>query len=224
MTKGALSQPWQDLLQDALSSPRMTILRNYLAERREQGAVIYPPMSLVFNALTRVDPSEIKVVIIGQDPYHNPGQAMGLSFSVPDGVKLPPSLANIYKEMKSDIGSAPESGDLTYLADQGVLLLNSLLTVEQNIPLAHKGKGWEEFTDAVIRAANNQSQPIVFILWGAYAWKKGAGIDESKHFVIKSVHPSPLSASRGFFGSKPFSQANKFLAKQGHEPINWSNT
>ena len=223
MSKGELSPAWQELLQDALTSSSMDALRSYLAERRAQGAVIYPPMPLVFNALNRVEPTDLKVVVIGQDPYHNPGQAMGLSFSVPEGVPLPPSLANIYKEMRSDIGQAPESGDLTYLADQGVLLLNSLLTVEKNTPLAHKGKGWEQFTDAVIRAANELPQPIVFILWGAYAWKKGAGIDGAKHLVIKSVHPSPLSASRGFFGSKPFSKANKFLAAHGRQPINWSN-
>lgn len=224
MSKGELSPAWRTLLEDVLTSQRMQDLKDFLAQRRKDGAEIYPPMPLIFNALNRVAPDEVKAVIIGQDPYHNVGQAMGLSFSVPANTKLPPSLANIYKEMEADVGASPDNGDLTYLADQGVLLLNALLTVERGTPLAHKGKGWEQFTDAVIDAVNAQSQPVVFILWGAYAWKKGKSIDESRHLVVKSVHPSPLSASRGFFGSKPFSQTNQFLIEHDRTPINWSNT
>jgi uracil-DNA glycosylase len=164
----------------------------------------------------------VRVVIIGQDPYHGEGQAHGLSFSVKPGVRIPPSLVNIYKELQGDLGIAPaKHGFLEHWAKQGVLLLNSVLTVEMGMAAAHQGKGWEKFTDAVIRAVNDLPQPVVFILWGSYAQKKAAFVDTSKHLVIKSVHPSPLSAHNGFFGTKPFSRANDFLVAKGYPPIDW---
>jgi uracil-DNA glycosylase len=164
----------------------------------------------------------VRVVILGQDPYHGPGQAMGLSFSVPNGVKLPPSLQNIYKELSSDLGTAPPTtGDLTHWASQGVLLLNSVLTVRAHQAASHQGKGWEQFTDAVLQAVNNKPEHVVFILWGGFARKKKALLDASRHTIIESAHPSPLSAYAGFFGSKPFSATNNALLTHGQPPIRW---
>ncbi|MBP8958970.1 MAG: uracil-DNA glycosylase [Bacteroidales bacterium] len=183
---------------------------------------IYPPGSLIFNAFNLCPFDRVKAVIIGQDPYHGPGQAHGLCFSVRDGVPLPPSLINIFKEIESDLGIPfPSSGNLERWARQGVLLLNAILTVRENQAGSHQGRGWERFTDAAIRILNNEKNNLVFFLWGAYAQKKGENIDKTKHLVLESVHPSPLSAERGFFGNRHFSKCNKYLAENGIEPIKW---
>ena len=181
----------------------------------------YPKYSDIFNALRFTDYDQVKVVILGQDPYHGFGEAHGLSFSVHDDVRRPPSLNNILKELYNDLGVVRSGNDLTDWAYQGVLLLNSVLTVVADTPLSHKGKGWEIFTDNIIRCLNDRNEPIVFILWGSYARSKKELITNPRHFVIESAHPSPLSASRGFFGSRPFSRANKFLADNGISPIRW---
>ncbi len=185
---------------------------------------IFPHPRNIFTAFTLTPFDLVKVVILGQDPYHGAGQAHGLSFSVSDGVRIPPSLQNIYKEIKSDLGSTPDtsSGDLTRWAKQGVLLLNATLTVEESKPGSHQGKGWETFTDAVIQTLADKKEHLVFILWGNYARAKGAGIDRNKHLVIESPHPSPFSAHSGFLGSKPFSQTNEYLRSHGIAPIDWS--
>ena len=181
----------------------------------------FPKYSDVFNALRFTDYDEVKVVILGQDPYHGEGEAHGLSFSVHDDVRRPPSLNNILKELYNDLGVVRNGNELTDWAKQGVLLLNSVLTVVKDTPLSHKGKGWEIFTDNIIRYLNDRNEPIVFILWGSYARSKKELITNTKHFIIESAHPSPLSASRGFFGSRPFSRANDFLVKNGISPIKW---
>lgn len=183
---------------------------------------IYPPGPLIFNAFEKCSFREVKVVIIGQDPYHGNGQANGLCFSVSDGIRKPPSLLNIFKELQSDIGlEIPLSGNLERWAEQGILLLNATLTVRDSEPGAHQKKGWEDFTDAVIKLISEEKEHVVFILWGAYAQKKGSTIDSSKHFVIKSAHPSPFAANRGFFGSKPFSRTNAYLEDNNLTTINW---
>lgn len=187
-----------------------------------RNSIIYPPGSLIFNAFDICPFEKVKAVIIGQDPYHGPGQAHGLCFSVKDGVEFPPSLINIFKEIESDLGIPhPISGDLTRWAIQGVLLLNATLTVREHQAGSHQKKGWEEFTDYVIRVLNSEKKNIVFFLWGAYAQKKGESIDRSRHLVLESVHPSPLSASRGFFGNRHFSRCNDYLVSKGIEPIDW---
>ena len=183
--------------------------------------ICYPKYSDVFNAFRFTDYDDVKVVILGQDPYHGEGEAHGLSFSVHDDVRRPPSLNNILKELYNDVGVIRNGNDLTDWAKQGVLLLNSVLTVVKDTPLSHKGKGWEIFTDNVIRYLNNREKPIVFILWGSYARSKKELITNKNHFIIESAHPSPLSASRGFFGSRPFSRTNAFLEKNGIPKINW---
>jgi uracil-DNA glycosylase len=183
---------------------------------------IYPPASLIFNAFDTCPFEKVKAVIIGQDPYHGPGQAHGLCFSVREGVEFPPSLINIFKEVKSDLDISPlKSGNLTRWAQQGVLLLNATLTVRAHQAGSHQKKGWEEFTDYVIKVLNNEKKNLVFFLWGAYAQKKGESIDRSKHLVLESVHPSPLSASKGFFGNKHFSRCNDYLIRNGIEPVDW---
>ncbi len=183
---------------------------------------IFPPGSLIFNAFNLCPFDKIKAVIIGQDPYHGPGQAHGLCFSVREGVEFPPSLINIFKEIESDLGYKPLlTGNLERWAAQGVLLLNATLTVRAHQAASHQRKGWEEFTDSVIRLINTEKMNIVFFLWGAYAQKKGESIDRSRHLVLESVHPSPLSAARGFFGNKHFSKCNEYLVEKGIEPINW---
>jgi len=183
----------------------------------------YPAGKNIFKAFEKCPLSRVKVVLLGQDPYHGPGQANGLSFSVDPGVALPPSLQNIFKELQADLGQhPPSSGDLSSWAEQGVLLLNSTLTVQAHQAGSHQKKGWETFTDAVISAVNEHCQHVVFILWGSYAQKKGFVVDSAKHKVIASVHPSPLSAYRGFFGSRPFSQSNEYLKEVGKKPIDWS--
>ena len=186
-------------------------------------AVVYPPADKLFTALHHTPLEKVKVVILGQDPYHEPGQAMGMSFSVPEGVDVPPSLKNIYKEIHEDVGERiPDTGDLTRWADQGVLLLNAVLTVRAHQANSHKGKGWEEFTDAIIRAVDAEDRPIVFLLWGRNAKEKRELISNPKHLVLEAAHPSPLSAHNGFFGCRHFSKCNKFLKENGAEPVDWS--
>lgn len=213
---------WQPLLAPEFEKPYMVELKAFLKQRKEQHVTIYPHSSNWFHALEATPLDNVRVVIIGQDPYHQPGQAHGLCFSVKPGVKVPPSLVNIYKELHSDLGLVPpKHGYLESWAKQGVLMLNAVLTVEDSNANAHQGKGWEQFTDRVIHLVNEQCDHVVFILWGSYAQKKGAFIDQSKHLVLKSPHPSPLSAHRGFFGTRPFSQANEWLQAQGREPVQW---
>ena len=224
---GQLHPSWLAVIGDELERPYMHVLRALLKKEKSAGKVIYPPSSLVFNAFNHTPFDKVSVVIIGQDPYHGQDdrgqpQAHGLSFSVPKGIAPPPSLVNIFKEIASDLGiHMSKSGDLTPWADQGVLLLNATLTVEQANAGSHQGKGWEGFTDAAIAALNEHREGLVFVLWGSYAQKKGAFIDEQKHCVLKSVHPSPLSAHRGFFGNHQFSTINQYLIKQGRAPIEW---
>lgn len=217
-----LTDGWKAALKDEFAKPYMANLKAFLQERKAQGARIFPRGSEYFRALDLTPLDEVRVVVIGQDPYHGEGQAHGLSFSVRPGVRIPPSLVNIYKELATDLDIPPaRHGFLEHWAKQGVLLLNAVLTVEMAQANAHQGKGWELFTDAVIRAVNDQPHPVVFILWGSYAQKKAAFVDTSRHLVIRSPHPSPLSAHNGFFGSKPFSKANAFLEAKGREPIDW---
>jgi uracil-DNA glycosylase len=200
----------------------MNNLRAFLKKEKDARKVIYPRGSEFFAALNQTPFDKVKVVILGQDPYHGVNQAHGLCFSVRPGVAPPPSLVNIYKELKSDLGiEPPDHGDLTHWADQGVLLLNATLSVEAGKAGSHQGKGWEEFTDAVINVLNRERAGLVFVLWGSYAQKKGAFIDGEKHLVLKGPHPSPLSAHRGFFGCKHFSKINEYLRSHGERPIDW---
>ncbi len=217
-----LEPSWLERLQDQFDLPYMNELRNFLLQEKQKGKVIYPPGSEIFSAFQETPFTQVKVVILGQDPYHGTGQAHGLSFSVKPGIQPPPSLVNIYKELESDLSiPAPAGGTLTPWCHQGVLLINSILTVEAHKAASHHGKGWETFTDRVIQVIADELEDIVFILWGSYAAKKGATIDRNKHYIIQSPHPSPLSAHRGFFGSKPFSQTNEFLIQRGKDPIDW---
>jgi uracil-DNA glycosylase len=214
-------QGWNDKLQEELVQPYYGQLMGILDEQYESVAV-YPTREQLFQALEYTPYEEVRVVILGQDPYHGPGQANGLSFSVPIGVRIPPSLRNIYKELQTDIGcEIPDHGSLTAWAKQGVLLLNSVLSVQDGKPNSHKGLGWERFTDSVIAALNERETPVVFILWGSYAQQKAAFINTDKHGVISSVHPSPLAARKGFFGSRPFTKANELLISWGQQPIDW---
>jgi uracil-DNA glycosylase len=218
-----LHESWLTKLQPEFDAAYMATLKQFLVSEREAGKRIFPRASEWFHALNATPLSDVRVVILGQDPYHGEGQAHGLCFSVQAQVPPPPSLVNIYKEMKNDLGiDPPRHGHLEHWAKQGVLLLNSVLTVEAGKAASHQGKGWERFTDAVIREVNVLSHPVVFILWGAYAQKKAAFVNSTRHLVLKSVHPSPLSAHNGFFGSKPFSQANAFLAANNQQPIDWA--
>ena len=214
---------WQNQLGAELTASYMQDLNAFLLQERAAGKVIYPCVSQIFRALDMTPFDQVKVVILGQDPYHGPDQAEGLSFSVPKGIKRPPSLKNIEKELRSDLGvSLPEEGSLESWAKQGVLLLNSVLTVEQNQPASHQGRGWERFTDAIIQALNQHREHIVFMLWGNYAKKKGGMIDRSRHFVLESAHPSPFSV-RGFLGCQHFSKANAYLHEQGMTEIVWGH-
>tara|TARA_R110000824_G_scaffold401771_1_gene615457 strand:- start:152313 stop:152975 length:663 start_codon:yes stop_codon:yes gene_type:complete len=216
-----LEKSWKAVLKDELKKPYFKKLIEFVKEAYANGSV-YPNPKNIFAAFDLTPFEEVKVVTLGQDPYHGAGQAHGLSFSVQEGVRTPPSLRNIYKELESDIGVvAPEQGDLTAWAKQGVLLLNSTLTVEAQRPGSHQGKGWEEFTDAAIRALSDKREHVVFILWGNYAKQKGAHIDRSRHLVIESPHPSPFSAHTGFFGSKPFSTTNEYLTQHKLKAIQW---
>jgi uracil-DNA glycosylase len=217
-----LDPEWLQLLQSEFDAPYMQKLRAFLAAEKAAGKVIYPPGALWFNALNHTPFSKVKVVILGQDPYHGPHQAHGLCFSVMEGVPPPPSLLNIFAEIKRDLGiEQPSHGNLTAWADQGVLLLNAVLTVEQGKAGAHQGKGWETFTDRIVALLNEKREHLVFLLWGSYAQKKGALIDRKKHLVLSSPHPSPLSAYRGFIGNAHFSQVNAYLEKHGLGTINW---
>ena len=227
---GQLHPSWQAVIGDEFNKPYMQELRTFLSQEKAAGKTIYPPSPLIFNAFNHTPFDAVRVVIIGQDPYHgeNKGQAQahGLSFSVPPGLDLPPSLQNIFKEITADLNikMSPrinQSGDLTPWANQGVLLLNATLTVEQAKAGSHQNKGWEQFTDVAIAALNAQRENLVFVLWGSYAQKKGAFIDAQKHLVLKSVHPSPLSAHRGFFGNHQFSSINQYLIQHGQTPIHW---
>lgn len=218
-----LEASWLEVLKEEFEKPYMIQLREFLKKEKESGQIIYPNNADIFNAFAKTPLDTLKVVILGQDPYHGAKQAHGLSFSVQKGIAIPPSLKNIYKELATDIPgfSKPNHGNLNEWAEQGVLLLNSTLTVQAGMPGSHQKKGWEIFTDQVIKTVSNKSRNIIFILWGNFAQAKSMLIDESKHYIIKSPHPSPLSAYNGFFGSKPFSKTNELLLKQGKVPINW---
>ena len=217
-----LSESWKNQLQGEFDKPYFKQLTDFVREQYQKEKV-YPQPKNIFRAFDACPFEDVKVVILGQDPYHGPGQANGLCFAVHDGTDYPPSLRNIFKEMQEDLGAYPKSGELTHWAKQGVLLLNATLTVKAHSAGSHQRKGWEEFTDAAIKALAENREGLVFILWGSYAKKKGAHIDTKKHLVLTSAHPSPLSAYRGFFGSKPFSKANAYLELQGLKPIDWVN-
>ncbi|MFR9676478.1 uracil-DNA glycosylase [Streptomyces sp. TR06-5] len=218
--RGKLPGDWQDVLGDELTKPYFDELTEFVEKERAAGPV-YPPREEVFAALEATGFEKVKVLVLGQDPYHGAGQGHGLCFSVRPGVRTPPSLRNIYKELHADLGyPVPDNGCLTPWARQGVLLLNSVLTVREAEPNSHKNRGWEQFTDAVIRAVSRRERPAVFVLWGAYARKKFRLIDTDRHTVVEGAHPSPLSA-RKFLGSRPFSRIDEALAEQGHDPIDW---
>ncbi|NGM65700.1 uracil-DNA glycosylase [Sphingobacterium sp. SGR-19] len=213
---------WESILRPLFKQDNMRSLSAFVQHERKQ-TLVFPPENLVLNAFRLTPFENIKVVILGQDPYHNDGQAHGLSFSVPKGIALPPSLKNIYTELRSDIPEFqyPTSGDLTKWAKQGVLLLNATLTVRAHQAASHQKRGWEEFTDQIIHLVSQKLENVVFMLWGSYAQKKSLLIDTQKHLILKAVHPSPLSAHRGFFGCKHFSQANAYLQSKGRKPIDW---
>lgn len=213
---------WQRVLAEEFAAPYMLDLKQFLRAEKHNQKVIYPHSSNWFHALEATPLNEVKVVILGQDPYHQAGQAHGLCFSVKPGITTPPSLVNIYKELQADLGVKPvDHGYLESWARQGVLLLNAVLTVEDSRANSHQGKGWEQFTDKIIDTINEQRQNVVFMLWGSYAQRKGSMIDTDKHLVLKAPHPSPLSAYRGFFGCQHFSQANAYLQQHGQTPIDW---
>jgi uracil-DNA glycosylase len=218
----ALEESWKSALAAEFENPYMQTLKAFLTAQKASGKRIFPKGSEYFRALNLTPLADVKVVILGQDPYHGPGQAHGLCFSVRPGVRIPPSLVNIYKEMQADLGIPPaRHGFLEHWAEQGVLLLNSVLTVEEAQAASHQGKGWETFTDAVIRRVNEECEAVVFMLWGAYAQRKAAFVDTSRHLVLKAAHPSPLSAHNGFLGCRHFSQANAYLMSHGRPPIDW---
>ncbi len=218
-----LHPSWRLPLTDHFESASMSALKAFLTAEKAAGKRIFPKGSEWFRALDLTPLESVLVVILGQDPYHGEGQAHGLCFSVPQGIRPPPSLGNIFKELATDLGIArARHGNLESWAKQGVLLLNSVLTVEMAQAASHKGRGWEEFTDEIIRLVNNQPYPVVFMLWGAYAQKKAAFVDAQRHLILKAAHPSPLSAHNGFLGCQHFSQANAFLTENGHAPINWA--
>jgi uracil-DNA glycosylase len=216
-----IAADWKLLLQEEFDKPYFEELTRFVREEYANGT-IYPAGKNIFRAFDKCPVDKLKVVIIGQDPYHGPGQANGLCFSVNDGVAFPPSLQNIFKEISSDIGTpTPQSGNLDRWAEQGVLLLNAVLTVRAHQAASHAGKGWEQFTDAVVRIINQRKEGLVYMLWGSYAQRKGQIANPTRNLILKSVHPSPLSVYRGFFGCKHFSQANEYLVSRGQEPIIW---
>ncbi|BBD96550.1 uracil-DNA glycosylase [Sphingobium amiense] len=218
-----LHESWRAPLATQFSAPHMQGLKRFLEAEKAAGKRIFPKGRDYFRALDLTPLDQVRVVILGQDPYHGEGQAHGLCFSVQPGVRTPPSLVNIYKEMQADLGIAPvRHGFLEHWAQQGVLLLNSVLTVEMGRAASHQGKGWEPFTDAIVRLVAEKKEPVVFMLWGAHAQKKAGFVDQSRHLVIRSAHPSPLSAHNGFLGSRPFSRANDFLAAHGRGTIDWA--
>ncbi len=213
---------WKKVLHAEFSKSYFENIVAFLKTEKAQGKIIYPPGSLIFNAFDKTPFDKLKIVLLGQDPYHGQGQAMGLSFSVPKGVRPPPSLINIFKELHDDVGvPISSSGDLTSWAEQGVLLLNAALTVRAGEPNSHSKIGWHQFTDAVIKKISDEKKGIIFLLWGAFAHQKQELIDQNKHHVLKAAHPSPYSADKGFFGCRHFSKANEFLVQQKQEPINW---
>ncbi|MCL6604194.1 MAG: uracil-DNA glycosylase [Paenibacillus sp.] len=213
---------WDEVLHEEVQKPYFQKLLGIL-EREYEEHTVYPPQELIFSMLKETPYSETRVVILGQDPYHGPGQAHGLSFSVKPGVRIPPSLRNIYTELHEDLGvPVPNHGSLVHWAKQGVLLLNAVLTVREGKPNSHKGHGWETFTDAVMEKLNERIDPMVFILWGSHAQKKGSFLDTQRHHILQSTHPSPLSAYRGFLGSRPFSETNRYLAAHGLAGIDWA--
>ena len=218
-----IASGWKEALKNEFSKPYFHQIVELLKTEKNSKQEVYPPGPLIFNAFNSTDLETVKVVIIGQDPYHGPGQAHGLSFSVQKGIKPPPSLINIYKEIETDLGiSMPRgNGDLSHWANQGVLLLNASLTVRANQPNSHSGIGWQTFTDQVIRLLSEQKNHLVFLLWGNFAKEKGQHIDEKKHLVLKAAHPSPFAADKGFFGCRHFSKTNEYLTKNGKEPIDW---
>ena len=216
-----INESWRAVLQPEFDKPYFEILTSYV-RHAYASSVCYPPAKLIFHAFDACPFDKVRVVILGQDPYHEPGQAEGWAFSVPEGVRIPPSLENIYKELPRDLGKpVPTSGHLESWVNQGVLLLNATLTVEAHHAGSHQGKGWEEFTDAIIRAVNEQDRPIVYLLWGRPAQMKKSMLTNPEHLILTAPHPSPLSAYRGFFGCRHFSQTNDFLEKNGIEPIDW---
>ena len=217
-----LHPEWLRVLESEFDQPYMIALKRFLLERKAADAEVFPPGGLIFNALNSTPPSRVRVVILGQDPYHGPGQAHGVCFSVRPGIRVPPSLVNIFKELNNDLGFVvPGHGCLQPWADHGVLLLNAVLTVERGQAGAHQGKGWERFTDRVVEVVNGGERPVVFMLWGSQAQRKGAGIDRNRHLVLTAPHPSPLSAHRGFLGCRHFSRANDWLTEQGMTPVDW---
>ena len=219
-----IEESWKKVLAGEFSQPYFAEIKSFLQSEKKAGKTIYPPGPLIFNAFNRTPFDAVKVVILGQDPYHNPGEAMGLSFSVPKGVKIPPSLLNIYKEIKNSLGiTPPKHGDLTHWAEQGVLLLNAMLTVQARTPASHQKIGWQNFTDAVIRHLSAEKEGVIFMLWGNFARQKKALIDQSKHYVLEAAHPSPL-AGNAFQGCGHFATANEILEKQGKKPIDWGDT
>ena len=217
-----IGNAWDNVLAEDFSSENYRALREFL-KTEYSTKTIYPPMYDIFNALKLTPPEKVKAVILGQDPYHNEGQAMGLSFSVPEGIDVPPSLVNMFKELKAELNVEPKkSGDLSGWAKQGVLLLNTVLTVRAHQANSHKGKGWEQFTDGIIKKISEKKEHVVFLLWGANARSKKALIDQSKHLILECAHPSPLSAYNGFFGCGHFKKTNDYLLKFGKQPIDWS--
>lgn len=218
-----IESSWKEILKNEFTKSYFQQIVTFLKTERMAGKTIYPPGSMIFNAFNHTPFNKVKVVILGQDPYHGPGQAHGLCFSVQDGVPPPPSLINIYKEIQSDIGIGmnAKSGNLTKWADQGVFLLNASLTVRANEPMSHSKIGWAEFTDAVIKKISDEKKGVVFLLWGKFAQEKQILIDETKHHVLKAAHPSPFSADKGFFGCKHFSKTNEYLVKEGLSPVDW---
>jgi uracil-DNA glycosylase len=214
---------WKEVLADEFKKPYFKQIAQHLKTEKEQGKIIYPPGSQIFHAFEATPFDKVKVVILGQDPYHGPKQAHGLSFSVQQGIASPPSLINIFKELHEDVGlPIPRHGHLENWAKQGVLLLNASLTVRAGEPMSHAKLGWEKFTNTVIEKVSHLKENIVFVLWGKFAQEKQSLIDDKKHYIIKSAHPSPLSAKNGFFGSRPFSKINTYLVKKGIDPINWA--
>jgi uracil-DNA glycosylase len=216
-----IDESWKDMLKDEFKAPYFADLKSFLIEEKKKQTV-YPPGSLIFNAFDKTPFEKVRVVILGQDPYHGRGQAHGLCFSVPEGIQPPPSLVNIFKELNNDLGiPVPNHGNLTKWSEQGVLLLNATLTVRANQAGSHQGKGWETFTDAVIKTISDKAQNVVFLLWGRYAQNKSSLVDPQKHYVLKAAHPSPFSASNGFFGCRHFSKTNEYLKNNGFAEIDW---
>lgn len=223
MSEVKIESSWKKALEEEFAKPYFQQLVDFIKKEKAAGKVIYPPGPFIFNAFDTTPFDTVKVIILGQDPYHNPEEAMGLCFSVPKGVRMPPSLQNIFKELQNDLGiTMPNQGDLTHWAKQGVFLLNAMLTVEKNKPASHSTIGWQNFTDAVIHRLSTEKEGLVFLLWGKFAQGKEVLIDSSKHLVLKAAHPSPFSANAGFFGCRHFSKANEYLKKKGKTPIDWS--